>query len=203
MNKITRSQIAKLFQPGDLVIVHYIHGGVVAAGIQFFSGGKASHVLCCLGGMEIVEADIGGVMHTLLDNYLTGKCRLTIKRCRPGLDHREVSGALMYWRSCISQPYDLAMIAHVFAAWPARKIVMPICPPLGRLLLRALGRMSFASHTLSTCAELGARGLRIPRSKFLKGYDAEDITPEVLLRDAAGLETIAVLEAPVLDARGK
>lgn len=198
MTKITRAQVEKLFQPGDLVVVHYLKENLVSAGIQFASRGTASHILCCLGGMEIVEALIGGVSHSYLDNYLKGNCRLTIKRMRPPLDHREVAGVCLYWRSCVSNPYDVGMIAHVAAEFPVRWIVMPICPPLGRFLLRALGRLSWASHTLSTCAELGARGIRVARKKFLKTYDPEDITPEVLLRDVASLETIAVLEGAVL-----
>lgn len=196
--KLTRAQIAATIRPGDVILVHYLHGGFVAAGIQFASGGTASHALCCLGGMEIVEADIGGIMHTYLDNYLTGKCRLTIKRLRPPLDHREMAAACTYWRGCISNPYDLAMIAHVAAAFPIRHLVLPLVPPFGRLLLRILGHLSFASHTLSTCAELGARGIRLPRPKFLRAYAAEDITPEVLLRDVTGLETVVVWDAPVL-----
>ncbi len=196
--KITRAQIEKLFQPGDIVVVHYLKENFVSAGIQFASRGRATHALCSLGGMEIVEALIGGVSHSYLDNYLKGQCRLTVKRMKPPLDHREAAGVSLYWRSCISQPYDLGMIAHVAACAPVRWLVLPVFPPLGRFLLRALGRLSWASHTLSTCAELGARGLRVVRPKFLKNYDPEDITPEVLLRDVASLETVAVLEGAVL-----
>ncbi len=197
MTKLTRAQIQKTLQPGDVILVHYLSKNLVSAGIQFASGGLASHALCCLGGMEVVEADLGGVMHSFVDTYMTGKTRLTVKRMRPVLDHREAAGACVYWRACVSQPYDTFMILHVAAATPIRRLVLPVCPPLGRFLLRALGRISWASHTLSTCAELYARGIKVARQKFLRGYDLEDITPEVLLRDAASLETVVVWEAPV------
>lgn len=196
--KLTRAQIAATLRPGDVVLVHYLKGGFVAAGIQFVSGGSASHALCCLGDLEVVEADLGGVMHTYVDNYMTGKCRLTVKRLRAAPDAAEVSKIVKFWRSKISDPYDIGMIFHVAAGFPIRRLLLPLCPPLGRLLLRLMGRFSFASHTLSTCAELAARGLREARPRFLHGYDQEDITPEVLLRDAASLETIVVWDAPLL-----
>ncbi len=202
MNKVTRGQIQKLVQPGDVILVHYLQSNVVSAGIQFVSGGDVSHALCCLGGMEIIEADIGGVMHTYLDNYLKGKTRLTIKRLRPALDHREAAAVCTYWRSCISNPYDMLMILHVAIVAPIRRFLLPICPPLGRLLLRALGRFTLASHTLSTCAELFARGIKVPRQKFMREYDLEEVSPAVLLRAAVGLEIVAVLEAPVLTGKG-
>lgn len=196
--KLTRTQIAATVKPGDLIVVHYLHPGFVGAGIQFASGGTASHALCCLGGMEIVEADIGGVMHTYLDNYLTGKCRLTIKRLRPELSHYEAGDVCTYWRSCISNTYDLGMIVHAALVSPVRRLLAPRLPRLARVLLRLIGRIPLASHTLSTCAELGARGERRARPRFLKLYAPEDITPEVLLRDAAGLETVAVWDEATL-----
>ncbi len=200
--KLTRAQVVATLRPGDVVLVHYLKLNLVSAGIQFASGGLASHALCCLGGLEIIEADIGGVMHTLIDTYLQGQCRLTIKRPRPPMDHRQAAAACTYWRACISQDYDIGMIVHVAATFPIRRMILPVCPPLGRFLLRVLGRVSFARHDLSTCAELYARGLRAALPKFLRTYDPEDITPEVLLRDAAGLETVVVWEGATM-ARGK
>lgn len=196
--KLTRTQILATIKPGDLIVVHYTHPGFVGAGIQFASGGNASHALCCLGGMEIVEADIGGVMHTYLDNYLTGKCRLTIKRLRPALSHYEAADVCAYWRGCISNTYDVGMIVHAALVAPVRRFVSPRLPRVARLLLRVIGMIPLASATLSTCAELGARGERKARPRFLKLYAAEDITPEVLLRDAAGLETVAVWDEATL-----
>lgn len=196
--RLLRSQVEAALRPGDVILVHYLKGGIVAAGIQFASGGLASHALCCLGGLEVVEADIGGVMHTFADNYMTGKCRLTVKRLRPALSAAEAADVCAFWRSRVSDPYDLGMIVHVAATVPIRKFVLPLCPPLGRFLLRTLGRFTVADHRLSTCAELAARGLRAARPRFLKAYDQEDITPEVLLRDASSLETVVVWEAPVL-----
>lgn len=199
--RLTRKQIEETLKPGDVILVHYVKKGVVSAGIQFASGGLASHALCCLGGMEIIEADIGGVMHTLLDNYLTGKCRLTVKRLRPALYSHEAAQACAFWRSKISDPYDLGMIVHSAVVFPIRRFLLPVCPPLARLLLQLCGRFTVASHDLSTCAELYARGLRQPRPKFLAAYDQEDITPEVLLRNARSLTTVAVWDEPMLDRR--
>lgn len=196
--RITRAQILDIIKPGDVILVHYMQASLVSVGIQFASGGQASHALCCLGGMEIIEADIGGVMHTYLDNYLTGKTRLTIKRLRPELTEAEAHKVCDYWRSCISQPYDFGMILHAAIVSPIRRLIMPICPPLGRLILRLLSKVTLANHKLSTCAELAARGLRTTRSKFLRSYDAEEITPVVLLHDATGLETVRVLDEAVL-----
>lgn len=195
---LTRDQILELIQPGDVILVHYMQAGLVSAGIQFASGGTVSHALCCLGGMEIVEADIGGVMHTYLDNYLTGKCRLTIKRMRPELTQPEMHKVCEYWRSCISQPYDFGMIVHAAIVSPIRRLLMPLCPPLGRFVLKALAKITFADHKLSTCAELGARGLRLVRPKFMRSYDADEITPAALLNDATTLEAVRVLDQPVL-----
>lgn len=198
--KLTRAQILATIKPGDLIVVHYIHPGIVGAGIQWASGGKASHALCCLGGMEIVEADIGGVMHTYLDNYMTGKCCLTIKRLRPNLSAYEASLACAYWRSRISYDYDLGMIVHSALVAPVRRFLAPRLPRMSHFLLRLIGLIPLASATLSTCAELGARGARKPRPSFLRHYAPDDITPEVLLRDATGLETVAVwYEALLVD----
>lgn len=196
--RLTPAQIKETVHPGDLIIVQYLDPNVVAVGIQLATGGRASHVLCCLGGLEIVEADIGGVMHTYLDNYLKGKCRLTVKRLYPELSHYEAAKVCDYWRGCISQPYDIGMILHVALASPVRRLILPIIPPLGRLLLRIISWLPIASNKLSTCAELGAIGLRQSRPKFLRNYDSNDITPEALLRDATSLRSVVVWDSPVI-----
>ncbi len=199
---LTKAQIAKTLKPGDVILVHYLKKNMVSVGIQFASGGTASHALCCIGGLEIVEADLGGIMHTYLDNYLTGKCRLTVKRLRPILTEQETKEVVAFWKTRISDPYDIGMIVHVAATTPIRRLILPIFPPLGRFLLRTMGRFSVASHTLSTCAELCARGLRAARPKFLAEYDQEDITPEVLLRNVRSFETVVVWEAAKMQTEG-
>lgn len=196
--KLTRAQINAAIRPGDVILVHYLKGGMVAAGIQFASGGTASHALCCLGGMHVVEADIGGVMHTFLDNYLTGKCRLTVKRIEPELLPHEAAKVCDYWRSCISNKYDLGMILHVALVFPVRRFLLPVLPRMAKIMLWLIGCLPLASTKISTCAELGARGLRKERPRFLRSHDDDEITPEVLLRDARGFRTVVVWDEPVL-----
>ncbi len=195
MTRITRAQIDETLQAGDLIIVHYLHGGVVAAGIQWWTHGHASHVLNSLGGNSIVEEDIGGASHGYLDTYLYGQCRLTIKRILPHLSPVEKNRVVSYWLGLVGQPYGWRSVVASFFAVPIRRYLLPRFPGPARFALRVVSRV--VGHGQPDCSASWVMGVRRPRPRLLAGYDAEDVTPETLLRDAK-LLPVAVWDAPVL-----
>lgn len=195
MTQLTRAQIEAAVRPGDVILVHYVKKNVVAAGIQFFEEGKASHALCCLGGMDVVEADLGGIMRTSLDSYLRGHCRLTVKRLRPEPTDREVVAMRAYWLSRVGDPYDVAMILGMVPILVIRKLLHPLSPAFARWAARQLPNL-MGSLTLNTCAELWVRGVRMAKRVLLTAYKPDNCTPETILRDPH-LEIVQVWDSPV------
>lgn len=194
--RLTKSQVRDKVRMGDTIIVHYNHGGVVAAGIQWYTKGDASHELCCLGGFDIIEADIGGVMHTNLDTYLRGTCRLTLRRPRPGLLNHERAAMREYWVSQVAKPYGFGAIAQSLIAVPVRGYLLPRFPRLARAVLTALAFVF--RNARPDCSALYAEGWRRARKGVLPGYDSEEVTPELLLRTQSGIETISVWDDAIL-----
>lgn len=188
MNPIQRQA-----RPGDTVLVHYLRADIVSAGIQWWTHGAASHELCCLGGEEIIEADIGGVMHTYLDSYIRGQVRLTLKRPIERLRPAEAGAASYFWATQVARPYGWGSIGQAFLAVPTRRLILPRAPALGRALLRAEA-WAFR-HARPDCSALWLAGLRTKRPNFFSGYATDEVTPETVLRDQKWTETIAVWEA--------
>lgn len=200
MNKITRAQVHATVHPCDGAAVVYNHGGVVAAGIQFWTG-KASHFLCLKGGTRVTEEDIGGCMATDLDTYMKGTCSLTILRVMPPLSIHEERLVLDFWESEVATPYGIGSVVRAFLATPVRRYVLPRFPGFGRFALRVLSRVM--GHQAPDCSALWVMGIRKARPAFLRGYDAEEVTPEVILRDAAKLMHVIHWDRPVLSVGGR
>lgn len=196
MTKLTRAQVDGLIKPGDVILVHYLKKDIVAVGIQFFSEGQASHAICSLGGLDAVEADAGGVMHSNLDTYLRGHCRLTIKRLHPAPTQDELKAMKSYWLARVGDPYDFGMILGMVPIFIARRFLHHFSASLARAVVRNWPNL-FGKHNLNTCAELWVRGVRASKRRVLDQYDPENVAPEILMRDAK-LEMVAVYEAPIL-----
>ncbi len=193
--KITTEQLHDTLEAGDVIIIHYLRGDIVSAGIQWWTHGKASHTINSLGADSVVEEDIGGASHTYLDTYMRGQCRLTIKRILPHLRPAEKATMVSYWLNLVGKPYGWkAIIASLFSV-PLRRAILPRCPDAARAALRFLSRA--LGHGEPDCSASWVRAARLVRPRILSGYDPDDVTPETLLRDGH-LYTVAVWDAPIL-----
>lgn len=195
--KLTRGEIKALLETGDLILVHYYRTDFVSAGIKWFSGGTASHALCSLDQLDQVEADVIGICRTSLFNYLRGQCRLTVKRIKPKLNAEEQDKVARYWLKRVGESYDFGMIVGMVPLFLIRRIVARVSPKAGRWCMRHLVNL-LASRSKTTCAELWVHGVRQVRPDFMKGFPADNISPEALMRDTH-LQTVAVWDKRKLD----
>lgn len=193
---ITRAEVDALFLAGRVVAVEYIHPDATADVIQEGEGDPASHALCCIGGLDIVEASATGVIESNLRNYLRGNCRLTIRSANPAPTPEEAKKATDFWLARVGDPYDWQMIFGSIPIMLASKIIGLFSK---RLADQAVQKMPnfLASSTLSTCAELGARGVRQFTLIAFKGVDVENVNPGILRTDPS-LTTNDVLDGAVL-----
>ena len=77
---------------------------------------------------------------------------------------------------------------------------LPRFPRLARFLLRVISRVM--GHQAPDCSALWVMGIRKARPAFLRSYeDAEDVTPEIILRDATKLMHVIHWDRPVLVAK--
>lgn len=193
---LTREEVEALFRPGDVVAVEYIKKDITADIIGLAEGDPATHVLCCLGGLDIVEASITGVIESNLHNYLRGNCRLTVRCASPAPTNSEAERAANFWLSKVNDPYDWGMILGSAPVLFAKHALGFFSKDLGDWALSHMPNL-LGSSNLSTCAELGARGIREFNLIAFRGYSMENVTP-CILRTDPNLETKAVLDAPVL-----
>ncbi len=193
---ITRAEVEELVLPGDVIAVEYLDKGIVADGISLLENGAATHALCCLGGVDIVEAAVTGVQESNLRNYLRGNAILTIRSATPEPTPTEAKLATDFWLKCVNEPYDSQMIVGMVFILFAKYIVGLAYKPAGDYVLRHMPNF-LASGRLSTCAELGARGLWQFNPSLFAGYPAGNIDPE-LLRTHDSLNTKAVLTGAIL-----
>lgn len=194
--QITFSEIQALILPGDVIAVEYLRTDLVATGISLAEGGKATHALCCLGALGIVEADLSGVSETSLRNYLRGNCKLTVRSAKPAPFTDEAKKATEFWLARVNDPYDTKMILGEGILLVADRLVGLFSEKASAWMLRKVPNV-FASKTLSTCAELAARGLWQFSLLAMREYPAGNITPELLRTDDT-LLTKAVLDGAVL-----
>lgn len=192
---VTRAEVEALCLPGDVIAVEYLRTNLVSAGISLAEDGRATHALCCLGGLDIVEAAIGGVQESSLHNYLRGNCVLTIREAIPRPLPEEAEKITRFWTDRVGDPYDIKMIAGMLFVLLAKDLVGLFSEPAAAWILRHAPNF-LASDTLSTCAELGARGLWCSDPSLLP-YPAGNIEPEVLRVDPT-LATKRVLVGAVL-----
>lgn len=196
INAVTRSYMEILCRPGYVITVQYLRPDMVASVIGFAENGKATHALCCLGGLDIVEATALGVFETNLHNYLRGNCRLTIRSANPLPTTEQAAKATAFWNERVLDPYDWRMIFGTTPIVLLRHTIGLFSRGFSDWAVRHMPNL-LASNSLSTCAELAAKGLRQFTLVALKGYYVENVDPEILRIDST-LTTISVLDAPVL-----
>lgn len=193
---ITRAEVDALFLPGRVVAVEYLKPDATADAIKEGEGDPASHALCCIGGLDIVEASASGVIESNLRNYLRGNCRLTIREASPAPTPEEAKKATDFWLARVNDPYDWGMIFGSIPIMLASKVIGIFSKRLADEAVQKMPNL-LASSTLSTCAELGARGVRQFTLIAFRGMDVENVNPGVLRTDSS-LTTNTVLDGAVL-----
>lgn len=196
MENVTRADIDVLCRPGDVIAVEYLRKDAVADAISFGEGDPATHALCCLGGLDIVEACITGVTESSLRNYLRGNCRLTVRCADPRPDAAQARKATDFWLARVNDPYDLWMIIGCIPVLLAKHILGFFSKAAASWAIKKMPNV-LASGNLSTCAELAARGLREFTLTAFRAYEVDGVEPGILRTDAS-LTTKAVLDGPVL-----
>lgn len=196
MNTISRADIDVLCQPGDIIAVEYLKKDSTAELIGLGEGGQATHALCCMGGLDIVEASITGVIESNLHNYLRGNCRLTVRSADPAPTSEQSAKATKYWSDRVNDPYDWGMIFGMVPILLAKHVLGFFSTSASTWALKKMPNLLASSNT-NTCAELGARGLREFTLIAFCSYNVENIDPEILRTDPS-VHTKAVLEAAVL-----
>lgn len=196
MNRISRADIDVLCRPGDVITVEYLKKDLTAKLISAGEDGRATHALCCCGGLDIVEACITGVTESNLRNYLRGNCRLTVRSALRPPTVEQATKATSFWLRRVNDKYDLPMIFGMVPLLLAKHLVGLFSKDLSDWCLQKMPNL-LASSNLSTCAELATRGLREFTLVALYKYPAENVDPEILRTDPS-LATKAVLHAPVL-----
>lgn len=196
MNAITRAEIELLVCPGDVIAVEYLKKDLTADIISGSEGDPASHALCCLGGLDIVEASSTGVIESNLRNYLRGNCRLTVRCANPVPNPEEARLATEFWLDRVNDPYDWGMIFGSAPIVIATKLLGLFSKRLSLLAAQKMPNL-LASNALSTCAELGARGIHQFDPLVCSGYPLDNVTPGIL-RTHPSLTTKAILNGATL-----
>lgn len=193
---VSRADIDVLCRPGDVIAVEYLKRDATSELIGFGEGDPATHALCCLGGLDIVEASITGVIESSLHNYLRGNCRLTIRCARPAPNAEQAKRATDFWLARVNDPYDWGMIFGSIPILLAKHVLGLFSKRAGDWAVRKMPNL-LASSNLSTCAELAARGLyEFDAAVFIR-YLLDNVNPGILRTDES-LNTKAVLDAAVL-----
>ncbi len=197
--KITRAEVEALCQPGRVIAVEYLKHDLTSTLIKIAHNGEgATHALCCMGGLDIVEATALGVFETSLHNYLRGNCRLTVREAIPAPTTVDAMKAVDFWDKRVLDPYDWHMIFGTIPIAFCRHVVGLFSRRLADNLCRKMPNL-LASNSLSTCAELGARGVREFNLLAFASYaGVASVDPEILRTDPS-LHTVAVLEGAVLE----
>lgn len=196
INKITRADIDVLCRPGDVIAVEYLKKDLTANAISFLEEGSATHALCCMGGLDVVEACITGVTESNLHNYLRGNTRLTVRSTKPAPSLEESEKATDFWSARVNDPYDIGMIFGSIPILLAKNFLGFFSKSAGEWAFQKMPNLLGKSN-LSTCAELGVRGIREFCPTVFTGYSPENINPE-MLRTHPSLDTKAILDGAVL-----
>jgi hypothetical protein len=194
MLNLTLSEVDTLFRPGDVVAVEYLHPDPVQEIIRVAEEGQAEHALCCMGGLDVVEAAIIGVQESSLRNYLRGNCRLTVRTANPTPE--EAKRALDFWSARVGDPYDIRMVVGMAPILLAKNVLGYFYPAAGEWALCRMPNL-LASSNLNTCAELAIKGLRQFRWDAGGDIPSENYDPETLRTDPT-LTTKDVLDGAVL-----
>jgi hypothetical protein len=195
---ITRREIDALIAPGYVIAVTYLKRDLTAEVIAFGEEGEATHALCCRGGLDIYEATALGVYETNLHNYLRANCRLTVRRSKavPFPSWEQAKKATDYWDARVLDPYAWSMIFGSIPILFAHKVIGLFSKRLADVVVRMMPNL-LASSTLSTCAEIGGRGIRqFDPVVFVKWF-LDSVNPEIMRTDDS-LETVIILDGMTL-----
>ena len=195
MTPLAQAHFERVILCGDTILVHDVHEDAVGLVIEKFTHGTARHQICALGGLDIVEALTTGVARNNLQNYLTGKYVLTVKRLRKTLEPHEAAQARAHWLRAVGQAYGWGSCAQAAVTTIDRRYVRPWAPGPARAILWA--SRAFLGGSLPDCSALWVQGIRIPRPHVLGAYLPQEVTPEVTERDSH-LTEVARFHKPVL-----
>lgn len=198
MNSVTRLQLDGLVRPGDVIAVEYLNPEDIDVIIKFAEKGKASHALCCLGGLDIVEAlaTANAVKESSLSDYLKGNCKLTVRCSIPDPTPGQAEKAVDFWLARVNDPYDWGMIVGMAPILICQRVIGFFSKKAGIWCAQNLPNF-LASKKLNTCAEVATRGLREFSLVALYKYRVENVDPEILRTDPS-LRTKIVLDGAVL-----
>ncbi|MDE2020748.1 MAG: hypothetical protein KGJ13_10465, partial [Patescibacteria group bacterium] len=160
--------------PGDLFLVRYYHGDIAQEGIAFFEQSKFVHVLCSLGGYEIIEADTGGVRWTDLRDYMIrGDCDLALMRSKYW-NANGAKTAVEYWKSCVKKNDSYSFLGD------ARLGLGLIAARLGAgRLIRLLPDGLLRNSHQKFCSQLGIAGLQ-EGILYPRAADSFNFSPSML-----------------------
>lgn len=196
MTKLTRAQVEKTIKCGDGIGVVYRNANGAAKILRLVEGGRASHWIECLGGLETVEETIGGGMKTDLFTYLKGNCDLVVRRVRGGLDKREQAYVRTYWLGLVGGGYGWDSIKRSMVTVPVRRFVKPLFPRLASAIV-AMARFLLPGK-MPDCSAAWVDGMRLVRKNIMVGYEPEEVDPYDLWKDP-DLVTVAHWKCPVLE----
>jgi hypothetical protein len=197
VNNITLEDVDRIFLAGRVVAVTYVDRDLTADVIGEAEGNLrgATHALCCMGGLDIIEATAFGVAETNLKNYLKGNCILTVREAIPQPSEWTAKHATYFWNDRVLDPYDWGMIFGTLPVVIVRHTIGLFSRGLSDYICQRMPNL-LASSSLSTCAELAVRGLRKFYQGALGNFSLGEIEPEDLRIDSS-LNTVAVLVSPV------
>lgn len=192
---LTRADVENIIECGDVVCVVYREANGVSRLLRFWEGGRSSHSIECLGGMDTVEETIGGGMRTNLFTYLRGNTDLKIRRSRTPLNQREKEIVKSYWLSLVAKGYGWDSIKRSLVTIPIRRFVKPVAPLLADWLL-GIARFLLPGK-MPDCSAAWVCGMRLVRPTILHDYEPEEVDPHVLDWDP-NLVTVAYWPKPIL-----
>ena len=192
---ITLSDVNRVVHFGDVVCVTYRKADGVAKLLRFFEGGRSSHSIECLGGLDIVEETIGGGMRTNLYTYLRGQCDLEVRRVSEPLNQTEAARIRSYWLSLVGKGYGWDSIKRSMITVPIRRFVKPHYPRLAQTLVAAAEEL--LPGRMVDCSAAWVAGIRLVRPRVFLGVDPTEVDPDMIQR-TPHLTTVARWNAPVL-----
>lgn len=179
MLHLTRRELQATVRPGDGIAVEYLKADGVARLLRWAEGGRATHFIECLGGLDTFEETIGGGMLTNLGTYLRGQCNLTLLRA-PGepLTEAEQTRVKAYWANLAGKGYGWDSIKRSAITVPVRRFIKPRAPRLAAAMI-GVARFLHAGK-MPDCSAAWVAGLREVGKSLMAGYEAEEVSPEDL-----------------------
>lgn len=194
--KMTRAEVEATIRMGDVVCVIYRKTNGVAKLLRWAEGGRSSHTIECLGGLDTVEETIGGGMRTSLYTYLRGNCDLFVKRAPKPIHPDDQARIRSYWLSLVGKGYGWDSIKRAAVTMPIRRFIKPNFPRLARFLIE-VARLLLPGK-MPDCSAAWVNGIRLSQPDLFYGYEAAEVDPQTVLRNPE-LITVARWLCPVLE----